>query len=183
LCASHHGLRATLVSAVAYTLLALALTRSIPLEALIDSSPGLLELLPHLTALANGLALTFLSLGWWFIRRGQVARHRAAMLAALASILGFLALYVTRVSLTGVTPFPGPEWVYRLVYLPVLGVHIALSAACLPLVLYNAITGLSLKPEQVPRTGHVRVGPWAVKLWLLSLALGQVVYVLQRLAT
>lgn len=103
------------------------------------------------------------------------------MLTAVGCISAFLVLYVTRIALGGTTPFPGPQPVYLYLYLPTLTIHVILSIVCLPLVLYNTVTGLTLPVAEVPHTRHPRIGPWAVKLWILSLGLGELVYLLLRI--
>lgn len=152
----------------------------IPLRTVLRLDPETLGLFPHFIAFVNAVALTALALGWWFIRHRAIRRHRIAMLTAITFILAFLVLYVTRISVGGITPFPGPRPVYLYLYLPTLSIHVILSIVCLPMVLYNTLTGLTLPVNEVPHTRHPRIGPWAVKLWILSLSLGELVYLLLR---
>jgi putative membrane protein len=133
---------------------------------------------PLLIALINAATLGFLLAGWRAIRAGRIDAHRRAMLTAAGGISLFLFLYVTRVALSGVKPFPGPAAVRTYVYLPVLTVHIALSILSVPLVIHNLLTGLGLPRRDLVRTWHPRVGRWAVGLWSVSLALGILVFLL-----
>ena len=50
--------------------------------------------LPALNATLNGIAGLFLLAGYYFIRRRQIARHRAAMIGAFAMSTLFLISYV-----------------------------------------------------------------------------------------
>jgi putative membrane protein len=98
------------------------------------------------------------------------------MLASLALFVAFLLLYLYRISLEGPTAFPGPESVYRLVYLPTLAVHVSLAVVCVPLLYYVALLALTHDVAELPETPHPRVGRVAATLWLVSFSLGLVVY-------
>ena len=50
--------------------------------------------LPALNASLNFTSTVFLSLGWFFIRRGQWQRHMVCMISALVSSAIFLACYL-----------------------------------------------------------------------------------------
>lgn len=100
------------------------------------------------------------------------------MPSALGLIFLFLVMYVTRIYLGGVKEFPGPEIVYYYVYLPILIIHLVLSIICIQPVLYVALIAFTHKIEDIPRTRHRLVGRIAVPMWILSLALGLVVYIL-----
>lgn len=133
---------------------------------------------PALIALVNALALASLIAGWRAIRTGRIQAHRRFMVTSAALISLFLVLYVTRVALGGTKAFPGPPAIRTYVYLPILAVHIVLSVASVPLVIYNLITGLTRGVRAVAGTRHPAVGRYAVALWSTSLALGIVVYLL-----
>lgn len=141
-----------------------------------DFVARLLAFLPHAIAIVNTLALALLSVGWWLIRKGNVKLHRIVMPSALGLISLFLVMYVTRVYFGGVKAFPGSHSVYIYLYLPVLVIHLALSVICIQPVLYVALIGLTHRVEDIPHTKHRWVGRIAVPLWILSLALGLVVY-------
>jgi putative membrane protein len=137
-----------------------------------------LAVFPTLIAVNNALALTSLLAGWRAVREGRIERHRRFMLVSAALISLFLVLYVTRVVLGGVKAFPGPREVRTFVYMPALVVHIALSILSVPLVVYNLLTGLKYRVQDIPATAHPRVGRLAVWLWSVSLALGIFVYLM-----
>lgn len=167
--------------AAALTVVSLALVFGAVLRVL----PGLprapdpvLAAIPHANAAVSVLAVGTIAAGWRWIRRGEVRKHRLAMLTGLGLFGLFLALYLYRVSLEGPTPFPGPAAVKTFVYLPMLAVHILLAIACIPLLYYVALLGLTRPVAAVYETNHRRVGRVAATLWLTSFALGVAVYVM-----
>ena len=166
------------VTIVAYGVLSFVIFRERPSAVQSDFVTRLLIVLPHAIALVNALALVLLASGWWFIKKGFIRLHRIAMPSALGLIFLFLLMYVTRIYLGGVKEFPGPEIIYFYLYLPILIIHLVLSIICIQPVLYVALIGLTHRIEHIPRTKHKMVGRIAVPTWILSLALGLVVYIL-----
>jgi len=138
---------------------------------------GTVLLLGDLIAVVNSVALTALLAGWWFIRRGDVRRHRAAMLTAFALILLFLVLYLLKIG-GGFEKAILATGVVRGVYLAMLAVHILLSVLAVPVVIHAVVLGLTHSPSELPETSHPTVGRVAAWAWSLSLALGVVTYVL-----
>jgi putative membrane protein len=167
-----------ILTLVAYGVLSFVLFRERTAIPQSDFVSQLLSVLPHAIAAVNALAIVLLAAGWWFIRNGYVKLHSIAMPSALGLIFVFLVMYVTKVYLGGVKEFPGSETLYYFVYLPVLTVHLTLSIICIQPVVYVALIGLTHTVEDIPRTRHRRVGRIAVPAWILSLALGLVVYVM-----
>jgi putative membrane protein len=166
------------VTLVAYGVLSFVIFRERPGAVQSDFVNRLLAFLPHAIAFVNALALVLLAYGWWFIRNGFIKLHRIVMSSALGLIFLFLVMYVTRIYLGGVKEFSGPESVYFYVYLPILIIHLVLSIICIQPVLYVASIGLTHRIEHIPRTKHKIIGRIAVPMWILSLALGLVVYIL-----
>jgi len=146
------------------------------LPALPRAPDPLLAAIPHVNAVLSLVAIGTIAAGWRWIRRGEVRKHRAAMVTALALFAVFLALYLYRVSLEGPTPFTGPETVKTFVYLPVLAVHVLLAIVCIPLLYYVVLLGLTRPVREIHGTNHARVGRVAASLWLLSFTLGVAVY-------
>lgn len=165
------------ITLAAYAALGAALSAEPPV-ALPAVVAALVAAAPAIIAVVNATALLCLLAGWRAILAGRVRAHRALMLVAAGCISLFLILYVTRVALGGVKAFPGPAAVRTYLYLPVLTVHISLSILSVPLVVHNLLIGLTYPIGEIPRTAHPRVGRWAVLAWSISLALGQVVYLL-----
>ena len=99
--------------------------------------------LPTVNAGFNALSALFLAAGWIFIRRGNVAAHRACMLSAFVSSLFFLTGYLYYHAHAGLTRFQGTRWV-RFIYFHLLITHTILAAAIVPLVLvtlWKAVRG------------------------------------------
>lgn len=128
-------------------------------------------------AVVNALALTSLLAGYWFIRRGEIRKHRTAMLLAFGLILLFLVLYLWKVGGGFEKSIVAPP-IPRILYLVMLAVHILLSVIAVPVVLHAVVLGLTYDVAELPSTSHPRVGRIAVAAWSVSLFLGIVTYVL-----
>ena len=172
------------LSVVGYALVIGAFAGLIPLFP--ELSRETVVLFSDLIAVVNTLALTTLLIGWWLIRRGEVRKHRTAMLAAFSLIVLFLVLYLWKVGggfekslviLEG-QPLADYAGIVEPLYLLMLAVHILLSVVAVPVVLYATVLGLTHTPEELRNTAHARVGRVAVTAWSLSLFLGVVTYFL-----
>jgi putative membrane protein len=142
------------------------------------ASDAVLEAIPHVNAVVSLVAIGTIVAGWRWIRRGAIRNHRRAMLVSIVLFAVFLALYLYRVSIEGPTTFRGPEALRSYVYLPLLAVHVTLAIVCVPLLYYVLLLGLTRPVHEIENTAHARVGRVAAALWLVSFALGVVVYVL-----
>jgi len=171
------------VSVVGYALVIGAFAGAIPVP---EIGVGTVNLLADLIAVINTVALLSLLAGVRFIRRGEVRKHRAAMLTAFALIMLFLVLYLTKVgggfekrivieSGQFLSAYAG---IVRPAYLAMLAVHVLLSIVAVPVVLHAVVLGLTHSPSELADTVHPRVGRIAVAAWTLSLFLGVVTYVL-----
>jgi len=172
------GLVTTLLTVVSLALVFGAVGGVVPRAAIPRAPDVLLEAIPHVNAVVSLLAIGTIVQGVRWIRRGEVARHRQAMLAALALFATFLVLYLYRVAVYGATEFGGPGVLYTWLYLPLLAVHMILAIVCIPLLYYVLLLGLTRPVEELPGTLHPRIGRIAAPLWLISFAMGVAVYVL-----
>lgn len=177
------GIRHVLIALAAATLVlttVFAVVLGAVPQGFIPTAPGwLVETIPHVNALCSLGAISAISVGWHAIRRGRVRRHRWAMGLAVLFFAVFLGLYLYRLTLRGgPTPFQGPTVVYRYLYLPILGVHVALAITCVPLLSYVLTLGLSIPSARIGETPHPRVGRIATALWLGTFSLGLAVYAL-----
>jgi len=164
-----------ILSVVGYVLVGGALYGFLPLFP--PLSDATVNLFSHLIAVINTLALTSLLAGLYFIRRGEVGKHRAAMLTAFSLIVLFLVFYLWKTGGGFEKSIVAPEAV-TVVYLLMLAVHILLSVLAVPVVLYAVVLGLTHDVSELPETAHPRVGRIAVAAWSLSLFLGIVTYLL-----
>ena len=128
--------------------------------------------LPTVNAVLNSTSAVLLGFGYHFIRRRQVAAHRACMLAAFAVSVLFLVSYLTYHAHVGSVRFSGTGAV-RALYLSILVSHSVLAALVPPLAvltLYRALRG------QVDR--HRRLARWTLPIWLYVSITGVVVYLM-----
>jgi putative membrane protein len=166
------------LTAVSLALVFGAVLEVIPATVLPRAPDAVLDLIPHLNAALSGAAIATILLGWRAIRRDAVERHRRAMVASLVLFAAFLTLYLYRISLVGPTPFEGSAVLDQFVYLPLLTIHVALAIVCVPLLYYVVLLAASRPVSELGRTKHPRVGRVAASLWVVSFALGIVVYLL-----
>ena len=136
------------------------------------------NLLSDAIAVVNTVATISLVVGWRAIRRGNIARHRAAMLLSFGLILLFLVLYLLKVGGGGGEKHIEAAGLIYWAYLAMLAVHILLSVVSVPVVIFAVVLGLTHTPSELTRTSHARVGRIAAASWILSLILGVVTYVL-----
>lgn len=128
--------------------------------------------LPALNATLNGIAGAFLLLGFYFIRRGQIERHRRSMLAAFATSTLFLISYVIYHANVGSRPFTGVGPI-RLVYFTILITHIILAAAIVPMALLTLKRGLVRDDVR-----HRRIAKITWPIWMYVSVTGVVIYVM-----
>ncbi|WP_458206226.1 DUF420 domain-containing protein [Haladaptatus sp. NG-SE-30] len=136
------------------------------------------NLLSDAIAVVNSVATISLVLGWYWIRKGEVKKHRAAMLTAFSLILVFLALYLTKVGGAGGEKHILVEGFPYYAYLIMLAIHIILSVVAVPVVLFALVLGLTHTPAELRNTKHANVGRIAAGSWIVSLVLGVVTYVM-----
>jgi len=162
------------LSVLGYILVVGAFAGLLPLPTI---SRDAVILLGDAIAVVNTLALTAIIAGVYFIRHGEVRKHRAAMLTAFTLIMVFLVLYLVKVGggFEKAINATGPIYI---VYLVMLAIHILLSALAVPVVLHAVVLGLTHTPDELRETVHARVGRIAVAAWGLSLALGIITYLL-----
>ncbi|MDY6764464.1 MAG: DUF420 domain-containing protein [Halobacteria archaeon] len=162
-----------LLSVVGYALVIGSFAGYIPFPSI---SKAWVDLLSHVIAVINTLALLSLLSGYYFIKKRRIKWHKRAMVTSFTLILIFLVVYLIKVGGGGTKLFQGPEFVKTYVYLPMLAVHLVLSVVSVPVVLYAVVLGLTHTPAELPRTSHPKVGKIAVYAWVVSLTLGLLTY-------
>jgi putative membrane protein len=134
--------------------------------------------LAPLNAILNSAAFALLMAGFVFIKRKNVAAHRACMISALVVSAAFLTSYLTYHWHVGDVRFSGTGWI-RPVYFAILIPHIILAGTIVPLALvtlYYALRGRF--------RSHRRIARWTWPLWIYVSVTGVVIYVmLYRLYT
>ena len=130
-------------------------------------------LFPTLNATLNGLAGLFMLVGVYFIRRKEVRKHRAMMLAAFITSALFLVSYLAyHFSTHLVTTYQGTGMM-RTLYFFVLISHSVLAAVVPVMVLITLTRGLKMKVER-----HRRIARWTFPTWLYVSVTGVLVYVM-----
>jgi putative membrane protein len=128
--------------------------------------------LPTLNALLNTLSAVFVLAGVYFIRRKEIARHRAMMLAALTASALFLTSYLYYHYRVGSVAYPGTGAI-RTFYLGLLLTHTILAAAIVPMVLRTVYLALTNRIE-----AHRRLARWTFPIWIYVSVTGVVVYLM-----
>jgi len=164
----------SVVSVLGYALVIGAFAGLVPVP---EIGAATVQLFSDLIAVINTTALILLVAGWRFIKRGEIRKHRAAMLSSFGLIMLFLVLYVWKVGGGFEKAFIGPTLV-QYVYWTLLVVHILLSVVSVPVVLHAVVLGLTHPPAELRDTSHPRVGRIAVAAWTVSLFLGIITYVM-----
>lgn len=126
--------------------------------------------LPALNASLNGLSAILLATGFGFIRRRQIERHRACMVAAFGVSTAFLVSYVVYHAEHGSTPFSGQGWI-RPVYFSLLASHVLLAIAVLPLALVTLY-----RAWRADFAGHRRIAKITFPIWMYVSVTGVLVY-------
>lgn len=128
--------------------------------------------LPTLNALFNAMSAAALVIGFSYIRKLNIAAHRASMLTAFAFSVLFLITYTTNHALHGEMRFAGHGPI-RTAYLALLISHVLLSAVALPLILITFFFSLSGRFPQ-----HKKIARYTLPIWLYVSVTGVVVYVM-----
>ncbi len=126
--------------------------------------------LPSVDALLNAASAILLLLGFFFIRRKNVAAHKACMLSAFGASTLFLVCYLTYHYFHGATRFPGVG-IVRTFYLSLLASHTVLAALIVPLVLVTLSRALRGKFDL-----HRQIARWTLPIWIYVSATGVAVY-------
>ncbi len=126
--------------------------------------------LPIVDAALNATSAILLTLGYFFIRRKNIAAHRACMVSAFATSTLFLICYLTYHYFHGVTRFEGRGAV-RGFYFVLLGSHTLLAVLIVPLVLTTLYRAWRERFDL-----HKRIARRTLPLWLYVSVTGVVVY-------
>jgi len=142
--------------------------------------------LPRLNAFLNGSVAILISVGYVFIRNKNWKMHRIFMVTALCFSIAFLVSYMLYHSQAPDTIFGDLDHNghldplekmkagnIRYFYYFILITHILLAASIVPLVL---LTVYRIWKKQV--RNHIRIGRWALPIWLYVSVTGVVVYLM-----
>lgn len=163
------------ITAVAYAIVLATFYDVLPIYP--ELTRETIDLLSHLTAVANAVTVVAIVLGWYFIKQRRIRAHASAMGVATVSIIIFLVLYLTRIGGGGQKALAGdPHTAIELAYIVMLAIHILFSMIAVPLVVFALVLAGSVKVNQLGATRHPIIGRYAATIWLISLVLGIVAY-------
>ncbi|HKL27915.1 MAG TPA: DUF420 domain-containing protein [Natrialbaceae archaeon] len=171
------GTLTAVLTVVGYVLVLGTLVGGLPIYP--EISKETVNLLSHAIAGINTTATILLVLGWRWIRKGEVDKHRAAMGSAFALILIFLVLYLLKTGGGGTKEIDLAMGPVKIAYFAMLAIHVLLSILAVPVVLYALILGVTHTPTELRNeTPHKRIGRIAAGSWIVSLVLGVVTYLM-----
>ena len=129
---------------------------------------------PVINATLNGASAVLIATGRGLIRRGNVAAHRAFMIAAVVCSTAFLACYVWyHVHMgMGSVRFQG-QGIARPVYFAILISHTLLAVVVVPLVIITLVRALRARFDR-----HRAIARWTYPIWLYVSVTGVVIYVM-----
>jgi len=138
----------------------------------VDVAGTHLAFLPALDAVLNALCAIFLIIGYRYIMRREITKHRNSMFAAFIVSSVFLVAYILNHVLHGDMLFPKAYPTARFIYLWVLLLpHIFLAIVCLPMILFTFFLSLTGRfPE------HRILARWTYPIWLYVSVSGVIVY-------
>ena len=126
--------------------------------------------LPALNACLNAISALLLAGGYFFIRRGDMARHRLLMTTAFATSCLFLTSYLIYHYNVGSVPFEKQGWI-RPLYFTILITHVVLAATIVPLVLVTLYRAWRKNFDR-----HRRLARWTFPIWMYVSVTGVVIY-------
>ena len=130
--------------------------------------------LPAVYSFFNALTAIVLVYALIQIKKKNITRHKNAIYLAMVFSATFLLMYVLYHITNPDTPFCGSDSV-RMIYIPMLILHIVIAAVILPFILFTFIRAFT---GQIDR--HKRMARWVFPLWLYVAASGPVLYLLIR---
>ena len=128
--------------------------------------------LPHINAGLNALAALLLCAGFYFVRKGEIERHRRMMLAAAAVSAVFLVSYLAHRANAPIFEFRG-QGLVRPFYYALLISHVALSVAIVPLVAITLWRALARRFDP-----HRRIARYTWPAWMYVSVSGIFVYLM-----
>ena len=129
--------------------------------------------LPLINASLNALATVFLTLGYFFIRKGNKTAHKKCMISAFITSAVFLNCYlIYHFNTEVVTRFVNPSW-FRPIYLVILVTHVILAIVILPLIFMTLNRALKARYEL-----HKKIAKWTWPIWMYVSITGVLIYLL-----
>ena len=130
------------------------------------------SIFPVINACLNGTSAVLVATARAKIRRGQIATHKAPMIAAVCTSSLFLVSYLWYHAHVGSIHFQGQGW-SRPVYFTILISHTFLAAAIVPLVVITLMHGLRRRDPK-----HRAIARWTYPLWIYVSCTGVIIYLM-----
>ena len=130
------------------------------------------SIFPVINACLNGTSAVLVATARAQIRRGQIATHKALMIAAVCTSTLFLLSYLWYHAHVGSIHFQGQGW-SRPVYFTILISHTFLAAAIVPLVVITLMHGLRRRDPK-----HRAIARWTYPLWIYVSFTGVIIYLM-----
>lgn len=126
--------------------------------------------LPFINATLNAVSSFFLILGFIFIKKKNIPKHKFCMITALITSTAFLSFYLYYHFTAGHFRFAG-EGSIRTIYLIILVPHIILAALMVPMII---ITFVYAFRGQI--TSHKKLAKFTLPIWLYVSLTGVILY-------
>ncbi len=130
--------------------------------------------LPPVHASLNALCAVILLFAFYYIKNGQVEKHRRAIYGAMLCSALFLVSYVLYHFTTPETRYGG-QGILRAVYFILLITHVVLAAVILPFILLTFTRAYTMQYER-----HKKMARWVFPLWLYVAVSGPICYLMLR---
>ena len=130
------------------------------------------SLLPVINAILNTFSTLFLSAGFIFIRKKNIAAHKFCMLSALTCSLLFFISYLTYHYHHGLTTFR-ETGVKRIIYFSILTTHTMLAVTVPPLAFFTLRRALRGQIEL-----HKKLARFTLPIWLYVSVTGVIIYLI-----
>jgi putative membrane protein len=130
--------------------------------------------LPAANASFNLVSTVFISMGWYWIRRGFWRRHMVCMITAVISSTFFLTGYLVYHAHAGErsTSFTA-HGIIRPIYFGMLISHVVLAFVTLPLVIVTLVQVFRRRWDR-----HRGIARWTMPIWLYVSVTGVLVYLM-----
>lgn len=129
-------------------------------------------ILPTISTSFIVISAILVAIGWAFIVRGNIERHRRTMIAASLFALGFFIIYMSRTIFLGNVTFGGPDHL-KIYYTLFLIFHIVLATTG---GVFGLITLYLAWKNNISK--HKKWGPVTSVIWFFTAATGIIVYLL-----
>ncbi|WP_449539886.1 DUF420 domain-containing protein [Ferdinandcohnia sp. Marseille-Q9671] len=131
-----------------------------------------LPILPTISTIFIFLSAVTVAIGWYFIKKKNIAAHKKTMTLAAIFALIFFIIYMSRTIFIGNTSFGGPDDI-KIYYTIFLVFHITLATIG---AIFGIVTLYLGYKDKIAK--HRKIGPITSIIWFFSALTGVAVYLL-----